>query len=132
MRAALGASAAEVPGLELVIVFGSAATGRTRYDSDLDVAVKCTSVADLDALFLALAPRLKTNRLDLVDLRRAGPLLAFEIARSGVLLFERSLGLFRQFQSLAWRRYGDSQRLRDAQKRSIQVFLERVHANESR
>jgi hypothetical protein len=82
-------------------------------------------VADLDALFLALAPRFRTSRLDLVDLRRAGPLIAFEVARSGVVLFERSPALFRQFQSLAARRYADTKKLRDAQRRSIEVFLSR-------
>src|SRR5438876_341306 len=91
--------------------------------SDVDVAVRCDAAADLDALFMALAPRLKSSRLDLIDLRRAGPLLAFEVARSGHLLFERSPGAFRTFQSLASRRYADTRKLREAQKRSLHVFL---------
>src|SRR5438552_13214130 len=73
----------EILDLELLILFGSAARGRIRTTSDVDVAVQCDAAADLDALFMALAPRLKTGRVDLVDLRRAGPLLAFEVARSG-------------------------------------------------
>ena len=125
MRQALGRIGAEIPELELLVLFGSEATGRTRSGSDVDVGVRCDVPADLDALFLALAPRLETDRLDLVDLRRAGPLLAFQVARSGVVLFERSPGIFREFQSLASRRYADTARLRDAQKRAIQVFLER-------
>ena len=98
----------ETPGLELVVMFGSAARGRTHSQSDLDVAVLSDGVSDLDALYLALAPKLESARLDLVDLRRAGPILAFEIARSGLLLFERSPGSFRRFQSLASRRYADT------------------------
>jgi Polymerase beta, Nucleotidyltransferase len=113
----------EIPDLELLILFGSAAKGRIRTTSDVDVAVRCAAAADLDALFMALAPRLKSDRLDLLDLRRAGPLLAFEVARSGHLLFERSLGLFREFQSLASRRYADTSKLRVAQQRSLQVYL---------
>jgi predicted nucleotidyltransferase len=123
MRQALVAMDAEVPDLELVVLFGSTVAGRARPDSDVDVAVRCKAGADLDALFAVLAPRLKTDRLDLVDLRRAGPLLAFQVARSGVPLFERSPGAFREFQSLASRRYADTSRLRDAQKRAIDVFL---------
>lgn len=115
--------AAELPDLRLLVLFGSAATGRARAQSDCDLAVLCEGYADLDTLYLALAPRLRTDRLDLVDLRRAGPLLAFEVARSGVVLFEQSPGLFRQFQSLASRRYADTKKLRDAQRRAIQVFL---------
>jgi uncharacterized protein len=113
----------EPPDLELLILFGSAARGRLRESSDVDVAIRCRGAADLDAAFMALAPRLRSGRLDLVDLRHAGPLLAFEVARSGYLLFERSPGLFRTFQSLASRRYADTRKLRDAQKRSLQVFL---------
>ncbi len=112
-----------VPGLQLLVLFGSAAKGRRGAKSDLDLAVLCEGSSDLDALYLALAPRLRTDRLDLVDLRRAGPILAFEVARSGLLLFERSPGLFRQFQSLASRRYADTRKLREAQRRAIQVFL---------
>jgi predicted nucleotidyltransferase len=113
-----------VPDLELLVLFGSAATGRARPSSDLDLAVSSEGPADLDALYVALAPRFRTDRLDLVDLRRVGPLLAFQIARAGLVLFERSAGLFRQFQSLASRRYADTRsRLREAQRRAIQVFL---------
>jgi predicted nucleotidyltransferase len=116
-----------VPTLELIVLFGSAATGRVRRDSDVDVAVLCDGPADLDALFMALAPAFKTSRVDLVDLRHAGPLLAFEVARSGIVLFERSPGVFRRFQSLASRRYADTRKLRDAQRRALQVYIERAH-----
>jgi predicted nucleotidyltransferase len=114
-----------VPDLELLVLFGSAARGTASARSDVDVAVRCAGAADLEALHLALASRLATGRLDLVDLRRAGPLLAFEVARSGRVLFERHPGAFREFQSLASRRYCDTKKLRAAQRRAIHVFLER-------
>jgi predicted nucleotidyltransferase len=114
-----------VPDLELLVLFGSAARGTASARSDVDVAVRCAGAADLEALHLALAPWLATGRLDLVDLRRAGPLLAFEVARSGRVLFERHPGAFREFQSLASRRYCDTEKLRAAQRRAIHVFLER-------
>jgi len=81
--------------------------------------------ADLDALYLALAPRLGTDRLDLIDLRRAGPLLGMAVARTGRPLFEREPGAFREFQSLASRRYCDTDKLRRARRRAIHAFLER-------
>lgn len=112
------------PDLRLLVLFGSAVKGQAGAKSDLDLAVLCDGPADLDALYLALAPRLQTHRLDLLDLRRASPILAFEVARSGLPLFEKFLGLFRQFQSLASRRYADTRKLREAQRRAIQVFLQ--------
>ncbi len=116
---------AAVPELELLVLFGSAVKGRARSRSDIDLGVRCGGPADLDALYLAIAPRLGTDRLDLVDLRRADPLLAFEVARTGRLLFERQPGVFRRFQSLASRRYCDTAKLRHAQRRAIHAFLER-------
>lgn len=116
---------AAMPELQFFVLFGSAVTGRARSRSDIDLGAQCDGPADLDALYLAIAPRLGTDRLDLIDLRRAGPLLAFEVARKGRLLFERESGAFRQFQSLASRRYCDTEKLRRAQRRAIHVFLER-------
>ncbi len=114
-----------LPELQLLVLFGSAVKGRARARSDVDLGVRCDGVADLDALYLAIAPRLETDRLDLIDLRRAGPLLAFEVARTGRRLFERAPGAFRRFQALASRRYCDTEKLRRAQRRAIHVFLER-------
>ena len=116
---------AVAPSVELVVLFGSVARGRSLPDSDMDVAVRCDGPADLDALYLLLAPRLASSLLDLVDLRRTGSLLAFQVARHGRLLYERDSGVFRSFQSLASRRYCDADKLRRAQRRSIHAFLER-------
>ena len=118
--------AATAPDLELLIQFGSTVSGRVHARSDVDLAVMCADAADLDSLYRLLAPRLRTDRLDLVDLRRAGPLLAFEVARSGRLLFERRPGAFREFCSLASRRFCDTAKLRSARRRAIRVFLERA------
>lgn len=113
-----------VPELELVVLFGSTVKGRRRAGSDVDVAVRCAGPADLDVLHGLLAPALGTDRLDLVDLNHASPILAMEVARSGRLLYESRPGAFRQFQSLSSRRYCDTEKLRRAQRRAIHVFLE--------
>ena len=113
------------PDLELVVLFGSSVKGRRHPDSDVDVGVRCAGPADLDSLHRLLAPALGTDRLDLVDLRRAGPILAMQVARSGRVLYESRPWTFRQFQSLASRRYCDTDKLRRAQRRAIHVFLER-------
>jgi uncharacterized protein len=112
-------------GLRLLVLFGSLARGRATPASDADLGVLCEGAFDVDALYLAIAPLLRIHHVDLVDLRRAPPLLAFEIARSGSLIFERTPGIFREFQSLAYRRYCDSAHLRDATKKRIRFFLDK-------
>ena len=72
-----------MPDLRLLVLFGSAARDRARSESDIDLAVQCDWPADRDALYLAIASRLGTDRLDLIDLRRAGPLLGMAVARTG-------------------------------------------------
>ena len=114
-----------IPELRLLVLFGSTARGRARARSDVDLGVQCDGVADRDALFVAISPRLGTGRIDIVDLRRAPPLLSFQIARTGRLLFEREPGAFRAFQSLASRRYGDAEKFRRSQRRALHAFLER-------
>jgi len=114
-----------MPDLRLLVLFGSAARDGAESESDIDLAVQCDALADIDALYLAIAPRLGTDRLDLIDLRRAGPLLGMAVARTGRPLFEREPGAFRVFQSLASRRYCDTDKLRRAGRRAIHAFLER-------
>lgn len=113
-----------IPALRLPVLFGSVALGRATAASDVDLGVLCEGECDLDALYMAVAPRLRTDRLDLIDLRRAPPILASEVARKGRLLYEREPGTFRSFQSLAQRRYCDTEKLQTATKRRIQRFLE--------
>lgn len=113
------------PDLRLLVLFGSVVKGRARARSDVDLGVQCDGAADRDALFTAIASRLDTARIDVVDLRRAAPLLSFEIARTGRLLFEREAGAFREFQSLAARRYADADKFRKSQRRALHAFLER-------
>jgi predicted nucleotidyltransferase len=110
-------------GLQIVLLFGSRVSGRVHLGSDIDLGVLFDTPVDLVKITNRVTGLLRTDRVDLVDLRRANPLLAFSAARQGNLLYERSAGLFNQFYSLSFRRYIDTKKLRDAQKRTIQNFL---------
>ena len=48
-------------------------------------------------MLAALADSLKADRIDLVDLDRAGALIRHRVARDGVLLFERDRGQVERF-----------------------------------
>src|SRR2546425_3593535 len=78
-----------MPDLRLLVLFGSAARDRASSESDIDLAVQCDGPANLDAFYLALAPRLGTDRLVLIALRRAGPLLALAVSPAGRPRFGR-------------------------------------------
>ena len=111
-------------GVDVALLFGSAATDHFRKDrSDLDFAVAANGPVDTIALNAGIVAALKENAVDVVDLRRAPPLLAMEAVRTGKLLFERNPGDYSQLASLVFRRYVDTAKLRRAQQDAIRMFL---------
>jgi predicted nucleotidyltransferase len=109
--------------LQLVILFGSTATGKRHGGSDIDIAVLYDHPADIVSLTTDVMRLMKSNAVDVVDLRRASPLLRFAVVSRGILLYEREPGMFHAYSSLAFRRYVDTKKLRDAQATSIKTFL---------
>ena len=109
--------------IEIIILFGSAAKGLQRSESDLDLAVFSEKPLDIMTVTTDVIRALHMNRVDVVDLRRASPLLAMEIARNGRLVYERHAGHYAGFQSLAFRRYVDTAKLRRARKEAIHRYL---------
>jgi predicted nucleotidyltransferase len=99
------------PHLRLAVLFGSAAAGATRADSDLDVAI-LPGPGGLDAAGeAALRARLtRAGRAD-VDLVRldevSSTLLRWQIATTGVALFEAQPGAFARFRADAAAEYVD-------------------------
>lgn len=86
VKSVIAAVAGAVPGLELLIVFGSVARGRERATSDLDVAF----VGDVDSLDLGARVSLAVGReVDVVDVARASVPLLDAIVRDGVVVFSR-------------------------------------------
>jgi predicted nucleotidyltransferase len=77
------------PNIVLVILFGSMATGVTHRRSDVDLAIQGSDVLDIVEMTGTVMRLLGDNRADVVDLRRASPLLAMEVARHGRVLYER-------------------------------------------
>lgn len=117
----VGAALAKVPAIECAYLFGSRASGKARPDSDLDVAVVIDGdpIAALRAAGDALAEALGAlgDRVDLVDLDRAGAAVAFSVIRHGVRVLDRQPS--RRVRREAWiaRRY-DDEALRRAQLRA--------------
>lgn len=97
----LARAARETPGLEVLLLFGS----RTRQDvhagSDWDFGFVAAVDIDASALVSQLAAIVGSDRVDLVDLQRAGGLLRYRAARDGQVLFERRAGAGDRFRYAA-------------------------------
>lgn len=118
-------------GLELVVIFGSRARGQARETSDCDVGVlrRKGIVPARDFLQLAyqLSQALSLGNVDLVDLRRASPLLRYEVSRWGKPVHQAEPSVFARFRVLAWKLYQDDRYdLRRFDAVYIQRSLERL------
>lgn len=98
-------------------LFGSQASGRARPDSDVDLAVLTRAPLgwnDLSTLYVDLMALLDRDRIDIVELLKAPPILAFE-AISGRELCRKDLQAHLDFVSLTSRRYAEVMQRLDRQ-----------------
>ena len=85
------------PELRLLVLFGSRARGDAQEGADWDFGFLGDPAFDADALLGELMAALQADRVDLVDLGRAGGQVRFRVARDGRLVYERSPGEFQRF-----------------------------------
>jgi len=97
--------------LELAILFGSRAKGLARPDSDSDIGLlRRTGLVppgDMPQLETQLRTAAGFPELDLIDLRRAPPLLKYNAAHDAIVLYEAEPGRFNLFRVWAWKLYLD-------------------------
>jgi len=110
-------------GLQLIVLFGSLAKGRRNIRSDMDLAFLYSVPFDIVQLTNRVSQLLCSDAIDVVDLRTASPLLKFSAMQNGKALYERSPGTFSSFYSLAFRRYIDTKKLRDAQRLMVRNYV---------
>ena len=110
-------------GLQLVFLFGSAVSGKVHKKSDIDLAFLFDTPCNILTLTNKVIKFLHTDNVDIVDLKRASPLMKFAVVRNGILIYEREQSVFNEFYSLAFRMYVDTKKLRDAQTTAIKYFL---------
>ena len=96
--------------ISLAYLFGSQADGRSRPDSDVDVAVLLQDGADA-VMDLELADYLSgalRKPVDVVVLNQASPILQHEVIRGGMRIFEVSPMPRRLYELSAFREYVDA------------------------
>ncbi len=98
LPAPLLATVSRMPGLRLLVLHGSRASGRAHARSDWDFAYLADPGFDADGLQALLVEGLGDDQVDLADLGRAGALLRHRVASSGALVHEHARGEFQAFQ----------------------------------
>ena len=115
----------------LAYLFGSEAKGTANRESDIDIAVLLSDqipqaeygqrVVDLNTELIGIFQR---DAIDVALLNTAPPLLAFQVVRHGVVIYD-PLHRYVSFYIDAFNQYADTQPLRDLQ---WQYYLKRQGA----
>jgi len=85
---------AQKHGLDLVVLFGSQATGRIHQKSDVDIAFLSKIEVDKAQLALQMDKVFKRGDTEVVNLANASPTLMRQVVLDGKLLYEREQGYF--------------------------------------
>jgi predicted nucleotidyltransferase len=112
-------------GIQLLALFGSHVKGGNRGDSDVDVAFLADEGRRTNPLNLYgdLVPVLGTDRLDLVNLRSAGPLLRWNVAREGVCIWSREPDVWLRLMIKASHEWNDNRRYQKYRAWAVKRFL---------
>lgn len=115
--------------IDLAVLHGSHAKGITRKRSDIDFAVR-SKIKRIDSQYfmkvLGDFTGIFGDKLDLVFLNEAPPMLKYRIAVYGKLLFEEREGLFEDFKVESSHFYADTKKFRDMNSFFINGFLKGV------
>ncbi|MHA1470504.1 MAG: type VII toxin-antitoxin system MntA family adenylyltransferase antitoxin, partial [Candidatus Asgardarchaeia archaeon] len=112
-------------------LFGSYATGKVWAMSDIDIAVYVDprKVNDLFKLKLRLLGMLndafKTDKIDLVILNEAPPVLKYEILVKGILIFTKDKEIHTEFYLRATKEFFDFQYILDKNYEAVKEALRR-------
>jgi predicted nucleotidyltransferase len=91
----------ELPAVRLGVLFGSAARGRLRADSDVDIGILLEAGAERSETVAVALSRAAGRPVEVVWLDVAPPLLRFEIARDGLVLVARDRHGWADFRARA-------------------------------
>lgn len=112
--------------LELLLLFGSQVSGKISKESDFDVAYlsgQDLGLTDEANLIVEIAPIFKSENIDLVNLKKASPLLLYAITRNCQVLFEKNPLNFASLRAYAFKKYIETKPLYEQKfKRSREII----------
>lgn len=115
--------------IELLVYFGSYQTEYYNQESDIDIAFLASGPLALDDQISLLEDLIRLHRkseLDLVDLRRADPVLRYEVALNGKVLYEKEVGLFERYSLFYIKRFYELKPLFEEEKKRIANSIKEV------
>lgn len=100
--------------IDLLYLFGSAATGQAGPLSDVDLAFysQKSGAGLIESLQIEFVNLFKRDDIDLLDLKIAGPLVCFKAIKQGALIFCANQALKVQLEYLVITKYLSTQHLR--------------------
>ena len=113
-------------GIELLLLFGSQVDGKTHKESDADVAYmskKPLTIREESELMVKLQPVLKNNKVDLVNIHTAPPLLLYAITNRGSVLYQSDPLAFYQLRAYAFKRYVEAEPLFELKEQRLKALL---------
>jgi len=116
--------------LDLILLFGSRLREKKylQRESDFDIAYlskKDLNLMEEAKLICDLMPIFKSDKVDLVNLKRANPLLMKQIFENHKVLFCRNLKIYYQYKIYAERRYAEAKPLFQLTEELIKSFLKK-------
>ena len=113
--------------LELVLLFGSSASGNINAGSDIDIAVygkHILSEKEKIALILEFSNIFYTDKIDIIDIKTASPLLKKEIFKCYRILYRETPLLLYQLELVSIYEYKESEILYQMQRERLQEFVQ--------
>jgi predicted nucleotidyltransferase len=111
--------------LSFVVLHGSYANGKALASSDIDVGFLGNNQIIKERFFDVLRDftSLFGEKLDVVVLNGAEPMISYRVALYGLPLYEKTKGIFSLFKTSAIARYMDSRKFRDMEKSYIRAAI---------
>lgn len=113
------AKIAEKYGLDLVVLFGSQATGKVHKESDIDLAVLSRHSFNEYQMSAELENVFHRSDIEMVDLSSASPTLMYCVVSDGVLLYEKEAEAFFIWKMYALQVWRDTEWLRNLRDKKL-------------
>jgi predicted nucleotidyltransferase len=121
----------EREGLTLCVLFGSRATGRARRESDYDLALSPVPAPLRRIAWQVELEDLVSGAVSVVILSpETEPVLGWEIARTGQLIYEAQPGSWAAERGRLWHRYNDALPFRRGLAAALRRYAEEVQSGQ--